>query len=39
MLLYALINIVVAQRDTKLTDEQADFLIAETQNIIGLIEV
>jgi len=36
--LYALINSVEAQRGNKLTDEQADYLIAETLKIISLIE-
>lgn len=37
--LEALINVVVAQSGNKLTVEQADFLIAETQKIIDLIGV
>lgn len=36
--LYAFINAVEAQRGNKITNEQADYLIAEVQRIIDLIE-
>ena len=36
--LYAFINEVEAQRGNKITNEQADYLVSETQRIIDLIE-